>query len=342
MKSKHLVRGGVIATLGLGAALVVVGPDRIRALFTQTQTVVNDAIDARIKDPVALRQQIRTLAEQYPRRIADVRGDLAQLKVQQAQLQRDLQIANRVVEMADADFEKLSLALGHANATAIQNVSLRSDAPGAEAEPQAGIVIVFKNERLSIEQAQNKSGQVVATRAAYASRAADIQRDLGYLTRQEQQLGQLLGKLEQEQMSFNTQMFDLDRQIDAIGRNDRMIAIMSDRQKTLDEQSRYRAASLDQITSKLADIRARQEAQLGSLGKLQDRTAYEDAAKATLDRETATAAAQKARQPQQPKAHVIEINPDKLPPLPAVTPGAPAAPTVTPTAADGRVSMRTD
>lgn len=334
--SKHLVRGGVIAALGLGAALVVVGPDRVRALFTQTQSNVNAAIDKQITDPVALRQQIRTLAEQYPRRIADVRGDLAQLKTQQAQLQRDLQIANRVVEMADADFEKLSLALGHASATAIQNVSLRSDQPEGEAQP--GVVIVFKNERLSIEQAQNRSSQVVATRAAYASRAADVQRDLGYLTQQEQQLGQLLGKLEQEQMSFNTQMFDLDRQIDAIGRNDRMIAIMSERQKTLDEQSRYRAASLDQITSKLADIRARQEAQLSSLGKLQDRTAYEDAAKSLLDRENATAAAQKARAPQ-PRQHVIEINPDKLPPLP---PAAPAAPAVTPTSgADGRVSANT-
>lgn len=313
--SKYLVRGGVISALGLGAVVAIAGPDRVRALFTQAQSAVNDQIDAQIKDPVALRQQIRTLAEQYPKRISELRGDLAQLKSQQAQLTRDLQVSNRVVEMADADFEKLSLALQHATATAIQNVSLASD---NNAEPQ-GVVIVFNNERLDVNAAQNKSNQIVATRAAYANRAADIQRDLGYMTQQEQQLTQLVQKLEQEQMSFNTQMFDLDRQIDAIGRNDRMIGIMSDRQKTLDEQSRYRAASLDQITSKLADIRARQEAQLSHLGKLQDRFQYEDAAKQLIDRESASTIGKKQQAPAM-KPAVIEINPDNLPPLPTAKP----------------------
>lgn len=312
--SKYVVRGGAIAALGVGAMVVVAGPDRVRALFTQAQSAVNDQIDAQIKDPVALRQQIRTLAEQYPKRISELRGDLAQLKAQQAQLNRDLHVANRVVEMADQDFDKLSLALQHATATAIQNVSLSSDQADPNAQPSSGVVIVFKNERLEIPAAQNKANQVVATRAAYANRAADIQRDLGYLTQQDQQLTQLVQKLEQEQMSFNTQMMDLDRQIDAIGRNDRMISIMSDRQKTLDEQSRYRAASLDQITTKLADIRARQEAQLTHLGKLQDRFQYEDAAKQALDRENATSAAKRPAATIKPS--VIEINPDRLPPLP--------------------------
>lgn len=312
--SKYVVRGGAIAALGVGAMVVVAGPDRVRALFTQAQSAVNDQIDAQIKDPVALRQQIRTLAEQYPKRISELRGDLAQLKAQQAQLNRDLQVSNRVVEMADQDFDKLSLALQHATAQAIQNVSLGSEHSDAAAQANPGVVIVFKNERMDIPAAQTKANQVVATRAAYANRAADIQRDLGYLTQQEQQLTQLVQKLDQEQMSFNTQMMDLDRQIDAIGRNDRMISIMSDRQKTLDEQSRYRAASLDQITTKLADIRARQEAQLTHLGKLQDRFQYEDAAKQALDRDNAANA---ARRPQPTiKPSVIEINPDRLPPLP--------------------------
>ncbi len=311
--SKYVVRGGAIAVVGLGALVVVAGPDRVRALFTQAQSAVNDQIDAQIKDPVALRQQIRTLAEQYPKRISELRGDLAQLKAQQAQLQRDLQVANRVVEMADQDFDKLSLALQHATAAAIQNVSLGSETADT-AQGHSGVVIVFKNERLEIPAAQSKANQVVATRAAYAGRAADIQRDLGYLTQQEQQLSQLVQKLEQEQMSFNTQMMDLDRQIDAIGRNDRMISIMTDRQKTLDEQSRYRAASLDQITTKLADIRARQEAQLNHLGKLQDRFQYEDAAKQALDRENATNAARRPQPSIRPS--VIEINPDRLPPAP--------------------------
>lgn len=320
--SKFIVRGGVIAALGLGALVVVAGPDRIKALCTQAQSAVNDKIDANIKDPVALRAQIRDLQEQYPKRIADLRGDLAQLKTQQAQLQRDLGVANRVMEMAEGDFDKLSAALEHAQAAQIQTVSLGQDHQ---------VVIAYKNEKLDIPTAQTKTNQIAATRAAYAGRAADIQRDLGYLAQQEQQLASLVAKLEQEQTSFQTQVFDLDRQIDAIGRNDRMIAIMSDRQRSLDEQSRYRAASLDQLTGKLADIRARQEAQLSSLGKTQDRYAYEDAAKAALDREAVNPGARR-QSPAKATPAVIEINPDRLPPT--TTPAS-----STPSGTAGSVSM---
>lgn len=319
--TKYVVRGGVIAALGLGAVLVVAGPDRVKAIFTQTQSAVNDAIDAQIKDPVALRQQIRTLAEQYPKRISELRGDLAQLTTQKSQLNRDLAISNRVMELAEVDFSKLSSAVDHAQAASIQTVSMGSDQK---------VVIAFKNEQLDIPTAQTKVNQIAATRTAYAARAADIQRDLAYLGQQEFQLTQLLSKLDQEQTSFQTQVFDLDRQIDAIGRNDRMITIMTDRQRTLDEQSRYRAASLDQLTGKLADIRARQEAQLSSLGKVQDRYAYEDAAKAALDRESAQPGLKKPT-PALPKANVIEINPDKLPA---------SSPTIAPTTkSDGTISV---
>jgi chromosome segregation ATPase len=312
--SKFILRGAVVGAVGLGAAAVVAGPHRIGSLFTQARSCINDKIDANITDPVALRAQIKDLAAQYPKRIGEVRGDLAQLKEQQAQLNRDLAVSGRVVSMADTDLDKLSTALGHAETAQIQNASFG----GSEGDGiQHKVVIVFKNEKLEVEQAQIKSNQIAATRNAYAQRAADIQRDLGYLSQQERQLTQLLTKLEAEQTSFQTQMFDLDRQIDAISRNDRMIDILKDRQDSLNEQSRYRAASLDQITSKLADIRARQEATLDSLARSAEHFSYEDAAKAQLDRETATDTGPKALPVGKNKNEptVIEINPDKLPPV---------------------------
>ena len=310
---KYIVRGGIIGALVLGAGAAIAGPERIHALFTQARSSVNDQIDKAITDPVALRAQLRSLQEQYPARIADVRGDLAQLKAQQGQLERDLAVSKRVVDMADGDMDKLSLALSQAEAASIQTVSY-----GQEQD----VVIVFKGDRISVPQAQAKANQVAATRNAYSARVTDIERDLGYLSQQEGQMGQLLTKLENEQTSFQTQLFDLDRQIDAIGRNDRMISIMSDRQKTLDEQSRYRANSLDQITSKLADIRARQEAQLSHLGKVQEHFAYEDAAKAQLDREGGANAARHGQELKAPKIAptVIEIDPTKPVRLPSASP----------------------
>src|SRR5262249_39819198 len=148
-------------------------------------------------------------------------------------------VSQRVISMADSDLDKLSAALSHAESAQIQNASFGS---GDGDMVEHKVVIVFKNEKLPVEQAQVKSNQIAATRNAYAQRAADIQRDLGYLGQQERQLTQLASKLDAEQTSFQTQMFDLDRQIDAIGRNDHMIGILKDRQATLNEQSRYRAA----------------------------------------------------------------------------------------------------
>lgn len=310
--SKFLVRGAVVGALGIGAAVVIAGPERIGGLFTQARSSINDRIDKNITDPVALRAQLRSLQAQYPKRIGEVRGDLAQLREQVAQLKRDASVSNRVIELADQDLDKLAAAIGHAETASIQNASF-DPSGGADAK----YVIVFKGDRIDVPAAQVKTNQISATRNAYASRVADIQRDLGYLSQQERQLTTLLSKLEAEQTSFQTQMFDLDRQIDAIGRNDRMITILKDRQDGLEEQSRYRAASLDQITSKLADIRARQEATLDSLARTADHFSYEDVAKSQLDRESAADAARNARGwGSQPSTEptVIEINPDKLPP----------------------------
>jgi len=312
--SKFIVRGAVIGALGVGAAVVIAGPDRISGLFTQARSCITDKIDKNITDPVALRAQLRDLAAQYPKRIGEVRGDLAQLREQQAQLNRDLNVSHRVIAMADGDMDKLSAAITHAETARIQNASFNTT-DGDTIERK--IVIVFKNEKLPVEQAQVKSNQIAATRNAYAQRVADIQRDLGYLSQQERQLTQLAAKLDGEQTSFQTQMFDLDRQIDAIGRNDHMIEILKDRQSSLNEQSRYRAASLDQITSKLADIRARQEATLDSLARSAEHFSYEDAAKAQLDRESASEAGARTLPGFKSKNEpaVIEINPDRLPPV---------------------------
>lgn len=327
---KHVIRFGAIGALGLGTAAVVAGPDRVGALFSQARASVNNEIDKHITDPVALRAQLRTLAEQYPQRIGEVRADLAQLRGQSSQLQRDLAVSQRVVELATADANQLSLLMNKAEAAGIQNASFESS--GVEHQ----FVLVFNNERLTLPEAQTRAQRINATHAAYTARVSDIQRDMGYMAQQERQLTQLLTKLEAEQTSFQTQMFDLDRQIDSIARNDRMIEIMGERQKTLDEQSRYRATSLDQINGKLADIRARQEATLQSLAGIHSQSDYEDQAKMDLDRAAGAEAAVRATTPivVRPRPTVIEITPNSPLPVPGgltpiLTPAQPDKPAQT-------------
>lgn len=270
---KFLVRSLVVGGVLGGTALLVAGPDRLGAVASQARDSVNSAIDAHIDDPVALRAQLRALMGQYPEKIAEVRGDLAELQAQSSQLARELEVSRRVVALAETDFGQ------------IQSLIARAEAAQGAAEG-AVVQVVFSNEPLDMTAAYAKAthiGEVVNT---YGQRAADIERDMGYLQQQESRLGELLAQLEREQNEFQTQIFQLDRQIDAIARNDRMIEVMAERQETIDEHSRYSAASLDQLTARLADIRAKQEAQLDSLGKTQTNANYENRAKYELDAKT--------------------------------------------------------
>src|SRR5690554_6743683 len=105
--TKNLIRAGVVVALAGAATAMFVGPERIGALFSQTRGAVNRAIDGQIKDPVALRQQLRSLEEQYPKRIAEVRGDLAEVNEQVAQLERELAVSRKVVQLADRDLAQM-------------------------------------------------------------------------------------------------------------------------------------------------------------------------------------------------------------------------------------------
>ena len=304
---KRVIQTGVILGLVGGvatAAMVgVAGGPRTCALFSQAKNAVTHRIDRNITDPVALRTQLRDLEAQYPQRIREVRGDLAELREQMAQLERELAVSERVVSIADRHHDQLASALTRAGDARIQNVSYSG---GVEPE----FVIVFEDERLSEDAARTRLDHIIATRNAYAGRAADMTKHMGYLKQQEARLAGLLDKLETERAQFQAQLWDLDRQVDAIARNDRMIEIMQKRQDCIDEQSRYRAASLDQLRSKLAELRAEQESRLESLAGDQTRTNYEEQAKLELDRETGSRELNVERIEPAPVRKVIEIKPD--------------------------------
>jgi len=194
--------------------------------------------------------------------------------------------------------------------------------------------------RLGVEMAQEAVAQSVAgqrpqllldqlerppQRRGCIERVSDIERDLGYLGQQKDRLDTLLTQLETERAEFQTQLWGLDRQVDAISRNDRMIEIMQKRQVTIDEHSRYSAASLDQINARLADIRAKQESKLEMFAQNNDIKNYENAAKYMIDGEKSAEPRQLKRS--HPKTieitpSVIEIGPgDVIPVGPAPSQG---------------------
>src|SRR5262245_23810896 len=173
---KNLVRFAVIAGLVGGTAAIVAGPDRIGALFSQTQDKINGAIDRHIEDPVALRSSMRKLEGEYPSRIADVQGDLAELREQVSQLKREFAVSERVVSLANQDAEQMRTLISRAETTQ------------ADIQATGGtqmVRVVYNNESVNVKDAYSKANRIRQVQVAYTTRANDIQRDLGYLQQQE-------------------------------------------------------------------------------------------------------------------------------------------------------------
>lgn len=296
---KYVVRYGVIAGLVGGTAALVAGPDRLGALFSQTRGSINSAIDEHIDDPVALRAQMRSLGEEYPERIAVVGRDLAELRSQVAQLRQEAEVSDRVVTMASADLEQMRDMIGRAETT-------QAAAAGMDGAPI--IRVVFNDESLDVNGAYTKARSIQQVQDAYIQRAADIERDLGYLAQQEQRLAQLQGQLQQEYTDFQAQLWQMDRQVDSIARNDRLITMMEKRQRTLDDNSRYHAGSMQNLASRFADIRSKQESRLETLATSTNINSYEERAKVQIDG-TRSLQSLAPRQPA-PRRNVIEITPD--------------------------------
>jgi len=267
---KSAVRIAVIGGLVGGVTFVAAQTPRGRALMHQVQHSVSQRIDAAIDDPIAIRGQLRELEAQYPERISEVRGDLAELQMQTGALERELAVSERVVELASADLDQLQALITR----------------GREAQAENGFRVVrvrFENDSLDLKSAYTRASAINQFRDAHASRIGDISRDVDLLTQQESRLVELLTQLESEQAEFQTQLWQLDRQVDAIARNDRMITLLEKRQKAIDKYDRYSAESLDQVQGKIAKTLAEQEGRLTALASASTSRSYEDRAKHELD-----------------------------------------------------------
>ncbi len=310
--TKTLVRGAVIGTVGIGLLAFVIGPDRMSAFFRQAQDSINKKIDENITDPVALRQQLRDLEGQYPKKIAAVRSDLSEVRSQIAGLKREKDVSVRVVELAEADLNTLKNLVARAEDARAMNAAL--------SEPKR-IEIAFQDKVLAVEDAYAKAQDVANTRGAYTARVGEIERDLDYLAKQENRLAGMLTKLEGERQEFQVQLWQLDRQVDSIARNDRMIDMLSKSQKTIDEHSRYKASSLDHLTDRVAEIRAKQEGELASLAAGETRSDYESRARTTMSKDAARESLRGATGATAKKEATLRISAqpgdDKAPPPPS-------------------------
>ncbi len=285
---KTAVRGvavlGVLTGLAAGGTLLLAGPNRTKALYEEFRTEVVQKIDRSIGDPAEMRQKLVELEKEYPRRISQVRGDLAELNEQIRQLDRERKISEQVVALADRDLDELEPAIAEAEELLASTNSGRT------------AVVHFAGGVFDVERAKSRAKQIAQVRGLHSGTAADAAHDLTYLRNQAQRLEDLAAELETERAEFQSQIAMLSRQVDAIARNERLIELLADRNKTIEECSRFDAVSVDHVTQRLAEIRSRQEAELELLSNSPQTLDYESQAREALDEvERETAAEHRSR-----------------------------------------------
>lgn len=316
--TKTVVRVAAVGGILTGAAVLIAGPHRVMAVAGLARDKVVDGIDAAVGDPIALRSQIKELESQYPRRIAEVRAELAEVRAQIETLSRDKAVSEKVVEMAQNDLGEMKGLLGRAESARVES-------------PSAMIHVRFNNSPLTLDQAYGRATQINNTLTAYASRIADAERDLGFLQQQSTRLEEMLGTLETERAQFQAQVWQLSGQIEMIARNDKLIELIEKRQASMDRFNKYEAVSLDNVTGRIAKIRAEQEGRLQAMANHTKGDDYETKARTMINAENAARSVFERAQKQASPDKSIEVSPQGTPDTSKPSPGTPVASRVTKT-----------
>jgi DNA repair ATPase RecN len=160
-----------------------------------------------------------------------------------------------------------------------------------------------------MDDAYAKANHIKQLHDAFSTQASDLERNLVFLGEQRERLADFLDQLTSEQAEFQTKILQLDQEIDAIARNDRLLEMLESRQHRLDSLSnRYSAPDIGTLTANLQDKRAEQEARFEMLTRGGDRDNYDERAKYLLDR--GIGAADEKTETIEISPTVIEIGPD--------------------------------
>ena len=110
------------------------------------------------------------------------------------------------------------------------------------------------------------------------------EQQISLISNQRSRLVEILDQLESEYGQFEEKLWVLDRQIDAIERNDRLITMTEEQQAILrDYEKLGKVGNLRQLESKLEELRVTQEAQLQALEKHGVRNDYERQAREEIE-----------------------------------------------------------
>ena len=256
---RTIFRTALIGGLAAGG-LALAFPDKAVHVFHGMKHRVNAVVAEATDDPVVLRRQLQELADELPEKIAELYGEVSEVDAQIAMITRDTEIAEGVIALTTEDLKQLDDKLAQAAAVGRNGT----------------VAIHFKGSRFDVRDARGEFNRINEIRLAYQDRLAANQNDLKYLSEQKARLTDVVTKLEQEEATIEAQMWQIDRKIAAISRNEKLADQLEDREDAMQEyDTRFDASSLAQIQAKLRKWETEVGARLQRFDRKIERDDYE-------------------------------------------------------------------
>jgi len=160
--TRCILRYGMVSGLALGGLTLWFGPHAVMSKMAQVRDKAHSVITDS-DDPMVLRRQLAGLADEYPDRIAEVRGEIAEVDHQIGQFERDVDIARLVVADTTEDLKILKALVSRAESqiqSQIQTASHRS------------VVIRHDGMRFDLDEAYVEGKRINNDRNNYSDRLA--------------------------------------------------------------------------------------------------------------------------------------------------------------------------
>jgi chromosome segregation ATPase len=258
----RLIRLSMLALLLGGAVVAVVGVRRVESAYLSVRDHLRANVDGMVDARVALRHEVENLSREYPRRIADLRGQLSDIDRDVAECEAQRRVSDEVVALCRGDLEVIGGAVA--------------------ALPAEGGAIAFRGERLTRADAERRAARIGETTRAHAVRGEDLARELTLLEAERERIRSELATTEEEFRSFTAEAASMLREIDALGRQEKLVDLAERRAKTAADPLAERSASLAELKGRIERRRTELSERLNALGVIENGGEYEARARLQL------------------------------------------------------------
>jgi hypothetical protein len=232
-----------VATIAL--AHVVLGKHRTHDAAKALQEMAQNEVDELIRKQTDMKEELAKLRAEYPKQIATLRSQAAQVDRQLEALGKEETRATDIVRLCEEDISYLE--------------DQRDTVGSVYAETR---VIEHRGSKYNAAEAGQLVTRISETREIYVTRLDEINAERTVLQGEKDQLAIELQAVEAEQAEFEAEYQSLVREIDRLKRNEEMLKVAEGRRGIGCERHSEAMSTLESVKTAVERARLEQEERL--------------------------------------------------------------------------------